>query len=585
MSSSVITVDFGRPGGSGSESVDVHTSHPDKYYLYKKLVETILLQPALVTSRLVYRTIKLLAYIPLKSLVVVVSQGSANVKKYLAGELIKTVKAARDVFTVPLKVARVVNDIRSPSTQFRDDNPILKPKDYLKTDYSISFQHFSSEHFPSKNFKVITPKQIKEMPAPSDPSLQAVMGSHFLQKGMMGINFGCPNVALFTTHESKGDEGSIYKVDAKSLKREEMQYRDTKGKLQSGVFFIPTNLPEDAIEALKSAAEKLKGRRDLTCVNTNCRILKEAGFTMDGVDLEDCYMPTTFMENVLFRNMYYKGQKIHFDIVKTTPLTLQEYFEEIDNAILTTPFRHWTRNYDSKENREARERRAKEIMAQEKEDLSTNPLISQAKENSETREVKVSVTSSLGNFFARLWGRHLVYEINLSDKEQEITQLFENRLLKPFPEKKPSFLTRLKRDFFFSKAAINFIRRHMLGRQDAEQMEGQDILRLLKSSGGARLNYVLLRDKIVIARVNVATNNEKLRKAADWALSKHALLANREEIACSGEIWYDQNSDRFLLNGDSGTYKPEPGHVEKVVKLANEIFQTDRFEISSEESK
>ena len=72
--------------------------------------------------------------------------------------------------------------------------------------------------------------------------------------------------------------------------------------------------------------------------------------------------------------------------------------------------------------------------------------------------------------------------------------------------------------------------------------------------------------------------NQAIRKAADWALSKHALLAGRQEVYCSGEIWYDKAKNRFMMNHDSGTYLPTAKRVQVVVDLANKIFEAEKFD-------
>lgn len=540
-----------------------------------KLAKTILLQPATATLELIYRSLRLLTSASLQA--ILGSADTEEAKTLIAVEGIKTLQAARNVLAVPLKIAAVLNEKMSLGERSTDVQPGLTPQEYLKTEYDISFQYFASEHFSRENFKVITPRQIHEMPVFSDPSLLAVMGSHFLKSGLMGINFGCPNVALFTTHESTEDAGSVYKVDAKSLKREDMQYKDTQGKLQSGYFLIPTNLPKEAMVAVEEAAKKLQGRRDYTCVNTNCRILKEAGFTVENMELEDCYLPTTCMENFLFRNVYYKGQKVHFDILKTTPLSLEEYFDKIDAAVLTTPVRHHIRDHDTAENKKARDAEAKKIISEEKKSLATSFVNLVSDKVAQAREVKISVTSYLGDMAARVWGRHSIYEINLADKKTEIMNAFGNHSLKPFPNENPSLMTRMKRDFLFSQTAINFLRSQMASRYNTEKLNTQELLDLLKSTEGARLNYTLFADRIVFGRVSLPKAEEGYKQAADWALSKHALLAGREEVLCAGELWYDQASDQFFINDDSGTYFPKPDDVKKMAKLANETFKTDRF--------
>lgn len=563
------------PQKQGVES----TNSTDKKYLYAKLAEIILFRAPAAVADLAYRSIKVLIYVPLKAAVLVIRRRAGEAGDFIGEEAIKTLKAVRSVVVIPLKIGRVINDIRAPIIQFKDSGRKLKPKDYLSTDYDVSFQYFSSEHFPNKNLKVIVPKGVEEMPAYTDPNLKAVMASDFLKPGIIGIGFGSPNVFLFNSSED-----GLEVVNAKSFKREDMKYEDSKGKLQSGVFLIPTNLPENALKAFEEAAKTMAGRRDHTCVNTCCRVLKEAGFTMDGVPLEKCYLPTTLLENMLFRNLYYKGEKVHLDIINTTGLRLEEYFDKIDTAVLTTPVRHLRRSRDTEAAKKKRGEEAARIMKNQKERLKTAPLDVKADEF-KNREIKISVPSFWGNLAARFWGRHTVYEIDLSDKEKEIGNLFKNKSLKPFPQKNPDFITRLKRDLFFSKRGIHFLRGHMIGRQDSVKMSSKDFLRMLRFSNGVRLNYALLNNKIIIGRVSVARKNEAHRKAADWALSKHALLANREEVCCAGEVWYDEKTDRFLLNNESGTYHPDRDSLEKTVGLAKEIFGCNAFAAAEQEKR
>lgn len=561
----------------------VYTSQPNQSYFFKKLAETAFIRPVLTTAIFTYRTAKNLTLVPLMSLVVAAREDREASKDYFAQQTIKTVKSVRDIIVTPLKLHRIVLEMRTATVEYRDDNRRMLPRDYLRTDYRISYQHFSSENFPNKNVKIIIPDLISELPAISDPSLKAVKASHFLQPGILGLDFGCPNVALFTTKEpEEKEEAEVITVDAKSLKRADMVIKETGGKMQSGLFFIATNLPTEAQEACETAAKSLEGRRDLSCVNTTCRVLKAAGFTVEGIDLENCYLPAVFMEHLLYRNIYFNGQLVHFDLVKTTPLSIEEYLQKIDTATLTTPLRHWVRNSDTDEAKNERSRIANETIAKEAELLQdAEPAIwesLQAPEGFVDRQVKVGISSFLGNFAARFWGRHTVFELDLSDKTNRIQELFGKVLLKPFPDEKPSLATRIKRDYLFSKRAITFLRGHMIGNQEADRMGSRDFLRLLKNTNGVRLNYVLLGDRVIIARVHVATTKVFHKDMADWALSKHALLANREDVNSSGEFWYDRTTQKFYINNESGTYRPDEERLQKTVSLANEVFGVDCFE-------
>lgn len=424
------------------------------------------------------------------------------------------------------------------------------------------------------------------------------MASHIFQSDMMAINFGTPNVATFVTEAQADGSVQTLKVDAYSLHRKEMEYHPTNGKIQSGVFLVPTNLPPEALERFKTAAAEMQGRKDFTCVNTNCRVLQKAGFSIEGVAMDGVIFPNTLIEHLLFRNVFYTDlagnkHKVHFDILNTSQHNLEEFFDQVDMAVLGTRLRHRRRDADTEENKKARGEAAKALIAAEEARLAAaSPDERADDEYLGQRKVTISVPSCLGDLVARFWGRHTMYEVDLSDRKEEIAAAFqglgiqsereegeEDRAVKlvPFPQERPSFVTRLKRDLFFSRFMIRLLRRHMMGHADTVQLHTQDLFKHLESTKGARLNYTLLDDKIVLARVQANGDSREVhRKTADWALSKHALLSGRAEVYCSGEIWYDEAEECFKMNGDSGTYLPSPDRVTIVVRLANEIFETHK---------
>lgn len=566
-----------------------------RLHFFAKLVQTVLLYPITTTVTLSFRVLKLLTWVPVKTGFYKISGHHTEASNFSEREYLKTVKAFRDILFIPSVAARAFQDMISSRVDFVDDIEPMPTQDYLSVHYTKEFQQFSSYMHGCGTFEVTRPEGITEFPAASDGSLNTIMASHLFKPGMMAINFGSPNVATFVTKAD--DDGSVQtvKVDAKSLYREEMSYHPTNGKIQSGLFLVPTNLPEEALERFKQAAEKMQGRKDITCVNTNCRVLQEAGFSIEGVAMDGVVFPNTLMEHLLFRNVIYTDSngtkhKVHFDIINTTKHNLEEFCEEIDTAVVGTRLRHIRRNADTEENQKARGIAAQALIAEEADRLAQIDLDQNVDdEYLGKRKVTVSVPSVLGDAIAGIWGRHTMYEVDLSDKRKEISKAFEDFAaqnnedntpkLRPFPQEKPSLGTRLKRDLFFSGPMIRFLRRHMMGRVDEIHLHTQDLFKHLKSTEGAHLNYVLLDDKIVLARVKANDESDEThRKISDWALSKHALLAGREEVYCSGEIWYDKAKNRFMMNHDSGTYKPSQERVEVVAELANEIFDAHNFD-------
>lgn len=509
-------------------------------------------------------------------------------------------KALRDFLFIPSIAKRAFQDMVASRQQIVDDIAVRPTHHFIKIDYDTRMHPFSSYLHGFRNIRVIHPRGITDFPATSDAALQTVMASNIFHPGMMAINFGSPNVATFITEEQEKGKVETTKIDAKSLWREPMTYHGTSGKMQSGLFFVPKNLPDEALKRFNDAANKMIGRTDITCVNTNCRVLQEAGFSIEGVAMDEVVFPNTLMEHLLFRNVYYtdmKGikHKVHFDILNTTQRTLEQYVEDVDTAVIGTRYRHNHRNSDTEENQKARGEIAKALIKEETDRLARLATGSEQKVSDEDlfrRKITVSVPSFFGNIIGRIWGRHTIFEVDLSDKRREIAQAFEELAkrqdrpvkLPPFPQRHPNCVTRLKKYFFFSGPMIRFFRRHMMGRVDEINLCTQDLFRHLRSTKGASLNYVLLDDKVVLARVHANGEAREVHKiAADWVLSKHALLSGRQDVYTSGEMWYDETTNRYMMNHDSGTYEPTPRHLDVVVNLANRIF--GNFFVAANNSK
>ena len=563
-----------------------------RLHFFVKVVETIFVTFPLKTIEISFRIVKLLTWDITKTGVSKLCGYHAEANNGFEREYLKTVRVARDILFTPYVVNCAFQDMiakREEKISTANLNGDIQSSS-LSINNNETFDLFSSYMYGTKTFRVKHPIGITEFAAESDGTLNTVMASHFLKEDTIAINFGLPNVASFVTESQEDDSGKrsiqTLKVDAKSLKREPMAYHQTNGKIQSGLFFVPKNLPKEALQRFKGAAEKLKGRSDITCVNTNCRVLEEAGFSIEGKKMDEVVFPTTLMEHFLFRDVFYTDfsgnkHKVDFEIINTTNRTMQEHFTEIDLAVLGTRLRHAKRHADTDENRKARGVFAKALIQEEKERLASNDNQSQNEQylDSKRRKITVSVPSILGNIISQIWGRHTLYEVDLSDKKEMIAEAFkEQTKLSPFHQEKPSFLTRLKRDIFFSGPMIKFLRRHMMGRADNIYLNTADLFSHLKSTNGERINYVILDDKVVLAKVNANRNSkEVLRKGADWALSKHALLSGRENVRCSGELWYDEAKKCFVINKDSGTYMPEQKQLVVAAQIINQIFETNCY--------
>ncbi|MBA3239588.1 MAG: hypothetical protein H0T62_14775 [Parachlamydiaceae bacterium] len=559
-----------------------------RVHFFAILAQTILIRPITSTLILAGRTLKLITWDLAKAGIYKISGFHIESANFLKGEYLKTGKALRDVLFIPYLAVRAFQDMVVTREDFVDDIESMRPKDYMQVDYTLTTDLFSSYMHGCEPFEVIHPNGITEFPALSDPAMKTVMASNIFKPGIIAINFGMPNVATFITEEKEDGSVQTIKVDAKSLSREPMSFHATNGKIQSGVFLVPKNLPPEALERFKEAAEKLEGTSDKTCVNTNCKVLQEAGFSIENVSMDGITFPETLMEHLLFRNVFYTDlngdtHKVHFDILNTTEHKLEKYFEDVDTAVMGTRLRHAARHADTEENKNARGEIAKRLIAEEAERLADFKIMEQENEDILAhRKITIAVPSCLGDAVASIWGRHTMYELDLADKKQEILDAFQELVdgenetkLRPFSQENPSLFTKLKKSIIFCGPMIRLLRRHMMGRADEINLSTHGIFKHLKSIEGARLNYVLKDDRLVVAKVRANGDSDEMhKKAADWALSKHAILAGGEDVYCSGEIWYDKPRKIFILNGDSGTYKPNFERVQIVVELANEFFNT-----------
>lgn len=198
--------------------------------------------------------------------------------------------------------------------------------------------------------------------------------------------------------------------------------------------------------------------------------------------------------------------------------------------------------------------------------------------------VAVSAKPTKNNFFTKICGQHTHYELNLSNNSSviqsefaKLTQLALNTpvMLKPFGFAKKNIVTHLK-NLFFSQRFVRFLRKHMVNfvKSDSQNM----FLHLRSTNTNNRLNFVLLNDKIVVTEIRVNRHNlNGIKKAADEIFSKHAVLANSQDVFCSGEMWFDRDTQRFMINCDSGTYRPEFERTKLVVEMANVFFQNAPF--------
>jgi hypothetical protein len=63
------------------------------------------------------------------------------------------------------------------------------------------------------------------------------------------------------------------------------------------------------------------------------------------VTIDDVVFPNTFIEHLMFRNVFFTDSsgikhKVHFKILNTTEYSLEKFFENVDTAVVGTRLRH-----------------------------------------------------------------------------------------------------------------------------------------------------------------------------------------------------------------------------------------------------
>ena len=183
-------------------------------------------------------------------------------------------------------------------------------------------------------------KDVREATAKSNPALRVIDATKVFRPGTVFLGFGIPNVFLGMVRDNDAAN-----VAAQSAWRAPVKMRENHRTVQSGFFIVPHKLAAEAIAVVLGKAIEAQGRRDVTCVAANTRILAEAGFTVDGKPLHFTW-PADLLKAFLSGKVKCKlpgqteSRPVHFDIVRTTPRGLDDFLREVSWAVKTSGCRH-----------------------------------------------------------------------------------------------------------------------------------------------------------------------------------------------------------------------------------------------------
>ncbi len=408
--------------------------------------------------------------------------------------------------------------------------------------------------------------------------IQIIRVKDFLPVNLPFLGFGVPNVFLAIPHEVESGAG-LAKVAAKSLYRGDTTVEDTRGLVQSGLAAVFTNLWQAKIDEIYEIAKRHEGSRAPTCVNANCRILAEAGFTIGGESLANYYFPVPLLRAILKYGLEVDGQKVEFEFVRTTPGFLENVGFRINKAVITTFCRHAERSCApiiAKVKAGARKALAvvwtsddgPPSVVRKPKVLEAKPILYSG-DTSQLKTFNVAVTepSTLGTVLRTLWGPHILYEVEV---DPQIIAEHLPRVLTPFPQENPSLATRLKKNILFSKSMVRFIRSQMAqGVRQFQGMNEADLYNMIRTDSPEspnRYNMVVTSHSVIFTKIGIS--NEQV----DWILSKHLIADGYSgENHYSSEIWKDEEG-YLNINRNSGTFQPYDEENDAAVVVARILF-------------
>lgn len=405
---------------------------------------------------------------------------------------------------------------------------------------------------------------ITERLAMSDNKLRVANLTDIFSEGKLFLGFGRPNVYLAIPGINPRGLG-YSKVDAKSLKRADTKIVETFDRVQSGLLLVFKDLKPDQVDRIIKSAEAHQGTRRWTCVNANCHILSDAGFTLNGEPMTQYFFPVRLFHDIVKHGLELDGQPVAFDIVKTTPGYLEDIGLSITHAVLTTLCRHGEKACSPLKEKIAKNTYLmkiqdklglalfKEAQPQLQKPIYEPVVVRPQIPEDQIRDynLRVSEPSKLGTILRLLWGPHTLFEIDLPS--ETINQALPDTL-KAFPDPNPSTVTRLKKHFLFSQTMVGLIRSQLshsymnVGPQGHDRFF--DMIRTHDDNYPNKYNFVLTGDRLIVMKLELG--NEK----ADWVLSKHVLMSNySSDVRLAGELW--KSADGTIhFNNNSGTYKP-----------------------------
>jgi hypothetical protein len=445
------------------------------------------------------------------------------------------------------------------------------------------------------------------------------------------VGFGTPNAFLLVPDiEGTGHD----KFSAFSFHRAPAQIAPsskTHELFQAGLQVIIRNAPAQAVLELRAAMALLVGRTFKTCVRAVLTALEDAGFTAGDQPLSSYTLPAHAMMAIMRHGLSWRGQKLDLYFVRTGHAASTEgHALRVMRSELHTLSRHGRKSLTPRAKGGSRTARALLWLLDNpvyplsalsalviyltgslwlgvplvlittyyllrhvfgtSEEAQPAPMAEGLPRagNYETVNVSVSQPSAVGVFFRWLWGSHALFSV--STPRVNISKYLPNTL-KPFPQKKPSFGTRVKKKYLFRPIVIKFMRRFLCPAftpvGDANERDVFSMLRTHSEKSPNKYNLACTGSEnewtLAVARIDLGESFLSriglgfIARLIDWILSKHVLMTGYADcVPFCGEGWKREDGV-ICLSGNSGTYQPTDEELDAFILFCRETFPHLQF--------
>lgn len=470
------------------------------------------------------------------------------------------------------------------------------PDSALKAPLTLSFQSLGQHAYPIHQ---VDPTQCPEFPSTEAPDGTLVDLSRILTPGsvFMGLTETGIHIGKMTT------ENGIQAIAASACMFSQPNAQETQGEAPSGLYFVPKDLPPGLQDALTAAAKQLLVTTDTQpatnlerlvtlLTSPQCELTRppedmkippqmkqlETAVTIatptptPTPTLNACKSLSHLLEQLMQHGLSYKGVPIPLRLINTSSKSLHAMTGDVDRSVLTMPIKHCREYFETPETkqqrREAAERIRTSLPSADEQPVTEDP--------NQLINIAAAKTSPTGALLRRYITPHILFSLQLNPST---TQKHLPDLLKPFDQKKPDFMTRLKRDLLFPPETAKKVTNLMAeGFDKPAQVTAAELLSLLETQSVTAATHIRThtrtqtqtqtpqRFNCVITDKSLILGQLKAQfEPIDDVLSKHVLLAEYKPVRFAGEIYVE--NDSLVLTRNSGTYRPTKAHLESAVNL------------------